>query len=89
MECTEKILIKQNKTKLCIKITKYFKITVGTRQGCNLSPTLFNLFINDLPQIIGKGDCDPMSLNKMKINMLMYADDMLILSKSRKGLLKM
>ena len=63
---------------LCIKITKYFKITVGTRQGCILSPTLFNLFINDLPLII----------RKMKINMLMYADDMLMLSKSRKGLQK-
>ena len=63
-----------------------FGIALGTRQGCNLSPTLFNLFINDLPGILAKCNCDPVSLNTIEINVLMYADDMLLLSKSSTGL---
>jgi hypothetical protein len=65
-----------------------FNIMIGTRQGCNLSPSLFNLFINDLPNIIEKGSCDPVRLDSININMLMYADDTLILSKSKRGLKK-
>ena len=30
-------------------ITPFFKSYVGIKQGCNRSPTLFNLFINDIP----------------------------------------
>ena len=48
-----------------------FKITIGTRQGCHLSPSLFNLFINDMPSILAKGNCDPVCINTHKINLLM------------------
>ncbi len=63
-------------------------LSIGLRQGCNLSPFLFNLYINDLPNILEKAQCDPVDLNKKPVNILMYADDMLLLSKSEAGLIR-
>jgi hypothetical protein len=42
-----------------------FNITVGTRQG-NHSPSLFNLYINDIPFLLEKANCDPVTLYKKK-----------------------
>ena len=82
-----------NKTKLSIKlhnkITDQFDSTIGVRQGDNLSPSLFNIFINDLPQYIRRmGGTDPVQLGNSKINCLMYADDVVLLSSSLSGLQK-
>ena len=35
-------------------ISDSFKISTGTRQGCNLSQHLFNLYVNDIPNILRK-----------------------------------
>ena len=73
----------------CIKtkkgLTTNFPINVGTKQGCNLSPTLFNLFINDLPTQFDN-ECKPVSINKNELSCLMYADDLVIFSKSEIGM---
>ena len=68
------------------KISDTFKSTIGTRQGCNLSPTLFNFYTNDLPKLLSESDVDPVQLDKKPIPLLMYADDIVLLSKSQKGL---
>ena len=74
----------------CVKvgnqITDYFVSEVGTRQGCNLSPNIFNLFINDLPKLLSKANTDPVILSDKKIPILMYADDVVLLSQSESGL---
>lgn len=67
-------------------VSQTFDISIGIRQGCNLSPNLFNMYINDLPKILDKANCDPVSLNATKISMLLYADDMVLLSNSDTGL---
>ena len=74
--------------KLDGRLSETFQIKRGTRQGCNLSPNLFNIFINDLPEILNTNSLDPITLHEQKINILMYADDMVVLSKSSKGLQK-
>ena len=73
----------------CIKIdnkmTKMFPIDQGVKQGCILSPILFNLFMADLPTAL-----DPhkgVSLDKsIKFNCIIWADDIIIMSESESDL---
>ena len=65
-------------------ISPYFPSMVGVRQGDNLSPSLFNIFINDLPQIFDK-DCIPASFGNMTLSCLLFADDLVVLSESKDG----
>lgn len=67
------------------KLTESFETTVGVKQGCVLSPLFFNIFLSDLPSIFDY-TCDPVNLNNMQLNCLMYADDLILLSESAKGL---
>ena len=74
----------------CIKIgTSYsdpFKPNKGVRQGCVLSPLLFNIFLGDLQNELDSCN-DNVKLNDNKeISCLMWADDILILSESEDGL---
>lgn len=82
-----------SKVKLTVKtqnqLTDTFNSNIGVRQGDNLSPTLFNLFINDLPAHIKHAtNTDPVTLGITKLNCLMYADDIVLLSTSKAGLQK-
>jgi hypothetical protein len=68
--------------------TAFFEIEVGLRQGCILSPLLFNLFINDLQEEIkklGKG----IKIGNFRVDMLYFADDIVLLAESREDLEKM
>ena len=59
--------------------------TIGLKQGCGISPLLFNLFINKLPNIFDQ-TCDPVKLGNKDISSLLWADDLVILSSSPQGL---
>ena len=66
-------------------ITDEFKVEIGTRQGCNLSPYIFNLYLNDLADALNEPKSG-IEIGQLKFNCLMYADDLVLLNKSEEGL---
>ena len=58
----------------------------GVKQGDNLSPPFFNIYINDLPEAIEVGKTDPVTLMDTNINCLMWADDIILMSEKVEGL---
>ena len=65
--------------------TDWFDVLIGSRQGDNLSPTLFILFINDLVTMMKNADVG-LQIGEIKINILLYADDIVLLADSANDL---
>lgn len=75
---------------MCVKInvgerTSFFQSNVGLLQGDNISPLLFNLYVSDLKDYLGVDNATPKLVNS-NVNCLMYADDLILLSRSELGL---
>ena len=69
-------------------LTEWFESLVGVRQGDNLSPTLFNIFLNDLANELNAINLG-IKMGDLKICMLLYADDIAIISENEQKLQKL
>ncbi len=61
--------------------------SIGMKQGCNLSPSLSNIYQNELHDLF-ISDCDPVELDGHRFNSLSWADDLVLISNSDVGLQK-
>ncbi|MGH0143690.1 UNVERIFIED_CONTAM: hypothetical protein FKN15_018547 [Acipenser sinensis] len=68
------------------KRTDFFTQGWGVRQGCSLSPTLFNIYINELATILEQSADPGLTLHDTEIKFLLYADDLVLLSPTEQGL---
>ena len=62
-----------------------FVTTIGVKQGCVLSPILFNIFIDKISDVFDES-CAPIKVNNLNLNCLLWADDLLIFSQTAEGL---
>ena len=69
-------------------ITHSFSSNIGLQQGCNLSPILFNIFINDFNETFDKTFCQPAKIKNLTLNKLLYADNIVLLSETSSSLQK-
>jgi hypothetical protein len=69
--------------------TPTFLCRIGVKQGCPLSPLLFGLFIDGLEKQLNalEGDAPPM-LGQLAVRLLLYADDLALMSHTPAGLQK-
>ena len=78
----------QCSVRLPLGISMPFESKVGLKQGCNLSPMLFNIFINDLIKEIEEINDDAPYLGEIPVGCLFYADDLVLISETGDGLQK-
>ena len=76
----------------CVKIndacTDWFPTPLGVKQGDNLSPTLFAVYINDLAQSIKALNCG-VQYGGHVVSTFLYADDIVLLAENELDMQKM
>jgi hypothetical protein len=76
--------------KSCVTIngalSQSFVNNCGLMQGEVLSPVLFSLYLNDLELAFVESNCKPVEVKSLSLFLLMYADDLVLLSESAAGL---
>ena len=67
-------------------LTNPFSCDIGVRQGCNLSPLLFILFVSDLETHLKTNGAGSISVSNSRVSLLMFADDVVLLAETQEGL---
>ena len=70
-------------------ISAIFRCLTGVKQGCPLSPTLFRRYVDGLEKhLLNMTDIDTPTLMGVLVPLLLYADDLILISESAAGLQK-
>ena len=67
-------------------MSECFGSDIGVKQDCPLSPTLFGLYIDKLEAWLRKTDGEGVLLAGYVVKLLLYADDLILISQTTHGL---
>lgn len=67
------------------QLSNFFETVTGVKQGCNLSPQAFIMFIDDISDYL----CGGVRIGGILIKVLMYADDLVLLADTPERLQRM
>lgn len=79
----------KRRTRTGKEVSEYFETFTGLKQGCPLSPLLFNLYVADLEKVLSNAQAGGVIVGKKKIWSMSYADDVVCLAKSKEELREM
>ena len=69
-------------------LTPWFPVSVGLKQGCKISATLFSVYVNDLINEINNLNCG-ITIDDKMISILAYADDLVLMAPDKDSLQSM
>jgi len=72
--------VKHNNT-----LSEDFSCFLGVRQGESLSPFLFSMYLNDIEEHFSLNGFEGIDIDMFKLFLLLYADDIVISQKQKKG----
>jgi hypothetical protein len=69
-------------------LSDFIQSTIGVKQGCPLSPTLFGIYIDELESFLHDHiqDGDGCLLHQVLISLLLFVDDLILLASTPEGL---
>ncbi len=67
-------------------VTSSFKCQQGVKQGYPLNPMLFGLYLDALEGCLDGRECDAQALVDLHVWLLLFANDLTVMSKSEVGL---
>ena len=70
------------------RLSEWFKIARGVRQGCVMSPWLFNIFMDKIVREVQASSVGGVQMTSTKVQMILFADDVLLVTEEEKAMKK-
>ena len=69
------------KSEACVRVkdkeSDWFQITQGVRQGCVMSPWLFNVFMDKIVREVMEGCVEGVQMSTTEVRIVLFADDVI------------